>query len=311
MRFFSDQDENTSQTDSTDNTSSGDDNKHKVKYEDLKKERLKLADIIINQSLDGKNSELKKNFEMEWKYNRNPKAPPVLGLALSGGGARSASFSIGVMKALHKRGILQNVDIMSSVSGGSYALYWYYMQNLNMDLYKEGKVGECSPGGKYTNIFNTDSDDSPGDSKDHRFQNHLENNSDILTILAPRESVRTFVNWAGQVSRILTLLPMIPVNLFANGVFDWDLNLFPYRRYYQNGLERTYGLSPCPSATEKKEKFRNESWRFILLDPYDIDHNFTFTEIKKFLDNRLKSSRRLPFFVINATAGHGRIGSFL
>lgn len=49
-----------------------------------------------------------------------------LGLALSGGGVRSASFSIGVMKALYDAGIMDDVDVISSVSGGGYASYWLY-----------------------------------------------------------------------------------------------------------------------------------------------------------------------------------------
>lgn len=47
-----------------------------------------------------------------------------LGLALSGGGIRSASFSIGVMKALYGDGFFDDVDAISTVSGGGYALYW-------------------------------------------------------------------------------------------------------------------------------------------------------------------------------------------
>ena len=50
-------------------------------------------------------------------------------MALSGGGIRSAAYSIGVMKGLAQKGILQEIDIMSSVSGGSYALSWFYTQN--------------------------------------------------------------------------------------------------------------------------------------------------------------------------------------
>ena len=46
------------------------------------------------------------------------------GLALSGGGIRSASFSIGVMKALYEKGLLNDIDVISSVSGGGYASYW-------------------------------------------------------------------------------------------------------------------------------------------------------------------------------------------
>jgi hypothetical protein len=42
------------------------------------------------------------------------------GLALSGGGIRSATFAMGVMVALSKRGLLPQFDYMSTVSGGGY-----------------------------------------------------------------------------------------------------------------------------------------------------------------------------------------------
>lgn len=42
------------------------------------------------------------------------------GLALSGGGIRSATFNLGLMQALAHLGILQNVDYLSTVSGGGY-----------------------------------------------------------------------------------------------------------------------------------------------------------------------------------------------
>ncbi len=48
------------------------------------------------------------------------------GLALSGGGLRSAAFSIGAMKALYDLNILDDIDVISSVSGGGYASYWLY-----------------------------------------------------------------------------------------------------------------------------------------------------------------------------------------
>lgn len=46
------------------------------------------------------------------------------GIALSGGGIRSSAFSIGVLKGLYDKNQLQDVDVFSSVSGGSYAAYW-------------------------------------------------------------------------------------------------------------------------------------------------------------------------------------------
>jgi hypothetical protein len=44
----------------------------------------------------------------------------AFGLALSGGGIRSATFSLGVLAALARKGILPQVDYLSTVSGGGY-----------------------------------------------------------------------------------------------------------------------------------------------------------------------------------------------
>lgn len=45
---------------------------------------------------------------------------PVSGIALSGGGIRSASFALGVLQALSYRGWLSKIDYLSTVSGGGY-----------------------------------------------------------------------------------------------------------------------------------------------------------------------------------------------
>jgi hypothetical protein len=55
------------------------------------------------------------------------------GLALSGGGIRSASFCLGVMQALVSGGILKKMDYLSSASGGGYlasALTWFLKRGL-------------------------------------------------------------------------------------------------------------------------------------------------------------------------------------
>ncbi|MEP6899148.1 MAG: patatin-like phospholipase family protein [Rhodanobacter sp.] len=48
-------------------------------------------------------------------------AQPSIGLALSGGGVRSATFCIGLLRALAKNGVLHRFDYLSTVSGGGYA----------------------------------------------------------------------------------------------------------------------------------------------------------------------------------------------
>jgi NTE family protein len=60
-----------------------------------------------------------------------PPAPPApahaIGLAMSGGGFRAAAFHLGVMRALHDRGVLDHISVISAVSGGSLlAAMWAY-----------------------------------------------------------------------------------------------------------------------------------------------------------------------------------------
>jgi hypothetical protein len=54
--------------------------------------------------------------------------PKLTGLALSGGGIRSAVFCLGVLQALANRNLLRNFDYLSTVSGGGYigsSLTWF------------------------------------------------------------------------------------------------------------------------------------------------------------------------------------------
>jgi hypothetical protein len=58
------------------------------------------------------------------KASRAKRSPSVrdgmIGLALSGGGIRSASFGLGVLQALNAEGMLRKFDYLSTVSGGGY-----------------------------------------------------------------------------------------------------------------------------------------------------------------------------------------------
>lgn len=44
----------------------------------------------------------------------------LTGLAFSGGGIRSATLNLGILQAMHNRGALENIDYLSTVSGGGY-----------------------------------------------------------------------------------------------------------------------------------------------------------------------------------------------
>lgn len=52
--------------------------------------------------------------------------PPQVGLAISGGGIRSATFALGLVQALERLGVFSSVDYISTVSGGGYLGGWLH-----------------------------------------------------------------------------------------------------------------------------------------------------------------------------------------
>ena len=55
------------------------------------------------------------------------------GLAVSGGGLRSATINLGVLLGLQERGILKEVDYLSCVSGRAYIGAWFTAHLINKD----------------------------------------------------------------------------------------------------------------------------------------------------------------------------------
>lgn len=65
---------------------------------------------------------------LEARRDRLPSSNPMTGLALSGGGIRSATFNLGILQCLARRGLLDRIDYLSSVSGGGYigsSMTWF------------------------------------------------------------------------------------------------------------------------------------------------------------------------------------------
>lgn len=80
-----------------------------------------------------------------------PVALPPIGLALSGGGIRSATFCLGVLQSLAKQGRLSSFDYLSTVSGGGYIggwlSAWIYrsgLQAVQCELARTAGAGEPS-----------------------------------------------------------------------------------------------------------------------------------------------------------------------
>lgn len=66
-----------------------------------------------------------------------------IGLALSGGGYRAAAYHIGTLRALHKLNVLDKVDVISSVSGGSItAAYYVLHREKEYDKFEKEIIGK-------------------------------------------------------------------------------------------------------------------------------------------------------------------------
>lgn len=66
-----------------------------------------------------------------------------IGLALSGGGYRAAAYHVGTLRALYKLGILDKVDVISSVSGGSItAAYYVLHREKGYDKFEKEFIGK-------------------------------------------------------------------------------------------------------------------------------------------------------------------------
>lgn len=140
---------------------------------------------------------------------------PKACMAFSGGGIRSAAFSIGVMKGLHQlqlkqqpgtdvaKGYFDDVDVMSGASGGAYAVTWYYMNQMK---------------GGYTrdSVFGADS------------MKYLKDHADFID--TPFLTVATISDGV-----------LIPLNLVTNGLFGWHWNTsFVATSMYEYAITRTF-----------------------------------------------------------------------
>jgi hypothetical protein len=81
-----------------------------------------MSDVLIPADPDHFPPELR-DSELDLIDARRPlhlKDQPAVGLALSGGGIRSATLSLGFLQALAEIGALERIDYVSTVSGGGY-----------------------------------------------------------------------------------------------------------------------------------------------------------------------------------------------
>ena len=68
--------------------------------------------------------------------NKNDITKKRLGLALSGGGYRAAAFHLGVLRKLNTLKILDKIDVISTISGGSIIGAYYVLNRNNFESFE-------------------------------------------------------------------------------------------------------------------------------------------------------------------------------
>jgi integrative and conjugative element protein (TIGR02256 family) len=96
---------------------------------------------------DFQNPFLEKEIQLIGVSNSgNSYSRPKIGLTLSGGGSRAIAFHLGCLRALHDKGILENIEAISTVSGGSVLGALYVYGNESFEEFEKKVVGLLKKG---------------------------------------------------------------------------------------------------------------------------------------------------------------------
>lgn len=230
-------------------------------------------------------------------FNKSePAAPPRLGVSFSGGGNRSAAFSIGVLQVLHQKGILNKVDVISAVSGGSYALSWYLLQPFYYAL--------ADPKASLSEM-----QDAMFDANG-RFQRYLENHAiplgatDRLSFIMQSALAGTFTLVLFNTLRVLNLLiswiPGMKRQLTRH--FNAGSSI---RQDYRAGIQGTYQMLPDQSGKRPTNNGRADLAEYReLLTLSEARPPVTFPQMRAF-----SLRARLPGFVFNTTVRPPRMSA--
>lgn len=250
------------------------------------------------------------------------------GLALAGGGSKSAPFALGVLAGLQESGALANVDVISSVSGGSYAALYYYARLLadgggtGDDAYtrRNRMFWDCLPADYQrlfseppvlwspTNLYGLCPDrtgiylsSNPGDGDPLAQASHLRGYQDVFgKKFDYSRTTDSRTSTAIEFSRLVgynSVLLGIPA-LFANSLFDWRLEMSPSKEVYGAGIRRTYGRDATPLQPPVPTS-RPDG------DPHSVAR-MTFDSLRTIYEAGRGTKAQIPLWIINATAGTTR-----
>ncbi|MEJ8859198.1 patatin-like phospholipase family protein [Variovorax robiniae] len=204
---------------------------------------------------------------------KNGDRRPALGIALSGGGSKASAFGVGVLAGLADHGMLDTADYISSVSGGSYAAYFYYshrifpmvrdrpQHELEQDTSTAALFRDCIQVPKEARLTGGVRKKIEGHGiceglsllpmgsasvnglPSNRYQAFLRCQQDVL-YPGRCSNITDRGLWGSMGPRpLLGTIALIPVNLISGGLFDWGLNISQAAHTYRRGIGMAYGTT--------------------------------------------------------------------
>lgn len=213
-----------------------------------------------------------------------------IGVALAGGGSKASAFGMGVLAGLDDIGYLgaqgkaetsPRVALISSVSGGSYAAYYFFSQAITdrqlgngadpahrtryEHLFADGLTHTADNGTIFSAGLLKRLNDRQAHGED--LINNAVRKKGSTALLNRRQSVVRCTQdlllpgkcdreatgedgkrvWTSNLGMLLpTALSLVPHHLF-NSLFDMGINMSPSRAIYRRGIGLTYGSTPLES----------------------------------------------------------------
>lgn len=135
------------------------------------------------------------------QYQDEPSPGMRIGIALSGGGIRSAAFNLGALQALQEKGILERAEYLAAVSGGNYIASALTISAAYADEEYDGDKPRWAAG-------------SPE-------ERHLRSNTDYL---APGWTGRVWLGLSVAYGFLLNYLPFLLGSFLIGRVIGWGLH---------------------------------------------------------------------------------------
>ena len=201
---------------------------------------------------------------------------PRLAVSLEGGGSKSAPFALGALAGLHESGLLNEVDLISSVSGGGYAAYFYFSRLIDAAHAANVTSGasiagardpdkwfsDCVPSAYRRRFVEPDAatiyrfcsgDDATSDAiapfaSRYPYQAHIRYYQDVVHWMGGLEEVDAsladrFWTYANVGVLFMQSLITAPAHFVFSSLLAAPDNSSPSRIAYRVGIERAYGHS--------------------------------------------------------------------